>query len=131
MKASFFCVFCVILYLLDPCHIKSLCLATREDANCMRYLLIIASTTELSESTAPPLRIRQSEVDRHECRIGMSREEVRYHTFVLLGSERTGRVDERPTTREVCIGEREEALLEGCLFRYVIQRPESITLLIV
>jgi hypothetical protein len=59
----------------------------------------------------------------------MSLEEVRYHSFVLLGSECTGRVDECPATREMRIGEREEALLESRLPRYVIQRPESITLL--
>lgn len=61
----------------------------------------------------------------------MRGEEVRYHPFILLGSECTGRVDERPTAREMCIGECEETLLESCLPRYIIQRPESITLLVV
>ena len=60
----------------------------------------------------------------------MSREEVRYHSFVLLWSECTRRVDECPTTREVSKGEREDALLESCLLCYIIQRPEPITLLI-
>jgi hypothetical protein len=59
----------------------------------------------------------------------MSLEEVRYHSFVLLWSKCTGRVDKCSTTGEMCIREGEEALLESRLPRYVIQRPESITLL--
>lgn len=131
MKASFFCIFCVILRLLDHRHIKSLSQSTWEYAYGIYELITVLDITKMSESTVPPLLIRESDVDRHESRISMRCEEVRYHSFVLLGSECTRRVDEGPTTREVCIGERQEALLETRFFRYVIQRPESITLFIV
>ena len=60
----------------------------------------------------------------------IGREELRYDPFIFLGSERTGRVDERPSGLESSKGDREELTLETRFFSNIIERPESVGSLI-
>jgi hypothetical protein len=74
--------------------------------------------------------MRQSDIDRLEGGIRKIREESRDDSLILLGSKGTRRVDEGSSFFECCESEGKELVLELCFFLYVLERPESIGLLI-
>lgn len=86
--------------------------------------------SEFLDTTLPPWLVGKSYVDNFERSTRSLFEEVRDDSFILLGSERTRRVDEGSSFFQCCESKGEELVLKLCFLAYVLERPESIGLLI-